>query len=184
MADNHRTIFTIAALILLLGTAPAYAQPSGGNGRANAQARTGAHPQSGAQATGRPHPQTTNRQTATGANRDANANRNTNRDVNVNRNVNVNVNRNVHWNGNNWGGARVAAPRYAWPHGYAYSRRPVGWIMPRVFLASAYYYTAWATLGLVAPPPHYQWVRCGPDLLLVNTATGHVQEVRYGIFEG
>jgi Ni/Co efflux regulator RcnB len=111
-----------------------------------------------------------------------NANRNTN--INTNRNVNVNVNRNVRWNGNNWGGARVAAPRYAWPHGYAYVRRPVGWIMPGVFLTSAYYYTAWATLGLMAPPAHYQWVRYGPDLLLVNTATGHVQEVKYGVFEG
>jgi Ni/Co efflux regulator RcnB len=117
-------------------------------------------------------------------NRNVNANRNA--DINANRNVNVNrnvnANRNVHWNGNNWGGARIAAPRYAWPRGYAYVRHPVGWIMPGVFLTSAYYYTAWATLGLVAPPPHYQWVRYGPDLLLVNTATGHVRDVRYGIF--
>lgn len=117
-----------------------------------------------------------------------NVNRNGTRTVNrnVNHNVNVNVNRNVdvRWNGHSWGGRPIYGPRYAWPRGYAYVRRPVGWVMPRPFLTAAYFYTAWATLGLVAPPHNFQWVRYGPDLLLVDTTSGRVTDVRYGVFAG
>jgi Ni/Co efflux regulator RcnB len=121
------------------------------------------------------------------ANRNASANRNANRNVNrnTNRNVNrnVNANRNVSWNGNYWGGARIAAGRYYWPRGYGYVRRTVGWVMPAAFLTSAYYYNGWATLGLTGPMAGYQWVRYGPDLLLVEIATGQVVDVRYGVFD-
>lgn len=126
---------------------------------------------------------------AGGAHHNANINHNVHRNtnVNVNHNVNVhhsvNVNHNVHWNGRYWGGSRVYVGHYAWPHGYAYVRRPVGWIMPRPFLTTAYYYNSWATLGLTAPPAHYQWVRYGSDLLLVDTLTGRVTDVRYGVFQ-
>jgi Ni/Co efflux regulator RcnB len=103
---------------------------------------------------------------------------------NVNRNTNVNVNRNVNWHGNTWGGTRIYGRPYAWPHGYGYVRRPVGWIMPHPFLTSAYFYSGWATLGLAAPMAGYQWVRYGPDLLLVQIGTGRVADVRYGVFAG
>jgi Ni/Co efflux regulator RcnB len=56
--------------------------------------------------------------------------------------------------------------------------------MPGAFLASTYYYSGWAGLGLTAPPANYQWVRYGPDLYLVNTLTGAVTDVRYGVFAG
>ena len=56
--------------------------------------------------------------------------------------------------------------------------------MPRPFLTSAYYYTGYAALGLAAPHAGYHWVRYGPDLLLVQAATGRVTDVRYGVFEG
>ena len=121
-------------------------------------------------------------------NRNTNVNRNVNRNTNVNRNVNRNtyVNRNVgvsrNWNGNYWGGARVHAGYYAWPRGYGYVRRSVGWVMPRPFLAASYYYTGWAALGLVAPMAGHQWIRYGPDLFLVDIATGDVVDVRYGVF--
>ena len=113
-----------------------------------------------------------------------------NRNTNVNRNVNVNrntyVNRNAaasrNWNGGYWGGARVHAGYYAWPRGYGYVRRSVGWVMPRPFLAASYYYAGWATLGLMAPSAGYQWIRYGPDLFLVDVATGDVIDVRYGVF--
>ena len=82
------------------------------------------------------------------------------------------------------GRPRVHAARYAWPHGYAYGRRAVGWIMPRPFLTSAYYYSGYAALGLAAPHAGYHWVRYGPDLLLVQVATGRVADVRYGVFDG
>lgn len=123
-------------------------------------------------------------QYAHNGNRNYNGNHNYNRNTNVNVNRNVNVNSNVHWNGNYWGGARVYANRYSWPHGYGYVRRSVGWVMPAAFMTSAYFYAGWANLGLAAPPPQYQWVRYGPDLLLVNTVTGQVTDVRYGVFAG
>ena len=120
------------------------------------------------------------------ANRTANAGRNRTASRNGNVNRNTYVNRNVaasrNWNGNYWGGARVHAGYYSWPRGYGYVRRSIGWVMPRPFLAAAYYYTGWATLGLVAPSAGYQWIRYGPDLLLVDIATGDVIDVRYGVF--
>jgi len=94
-------------------------------------------------------------------------------------NRNVNVDRDVHvYHGN-----RVHAGRYAWPHGYAYGRRAVGYIIPRPFLASTYYYSGWRALGLAAPLAGHQWVRYGEDLLLVQVATGRVVDVRYGVFD-
>jgi Ni/Co efflux regulator RcnB len=35
---------------------------------------------------------------------------------------------------------------------------------------------------LAAPEPGFQWVRYGPDLLLVNVTTGQVVDVAYGVF--
>jgi Ni/Co efflux regulator RcnB len=32
------------------------------------------------------------------------------------------------------------------------------------------------------PPAGYEWVRVGADALLVNTATGEVLQVEYGVF--
>jgi Ni/Co efflux regulator RcnB len=52
-----------------------------------------------------------------------------------------------------------------------------------VFLAPAYYYADWATLGLDPPMPGFQWVRYGPDLLLVNVTTGEVVETIPDAFE-
>lgn len=104
-------------------------------------------------------------------NRNATVNRNTN----VSRNVNVNVN-------HNWGRARVHAGAYAWPRGYAYGRRSIGYIVPRPLLASTYIYSSYAALGLAAPHAGHQWVRYGDDLLLVEMASGRVVDIRYGVF--
>jgi Ni/Co efflux regulator RcnB len=72
---------------------------------------------------------------------------------------------------------RVHLAPFAYPNGWAYRRWAVGAVLPPLFLAPAYYYTDWATLGLEAPQPGFQWVRYGPDLLLVNVATGAVVDV-------
>jgi Ni/Co efflux regulator RcnB len=37
-------------------------------------------------------------------------------------------------------------------------------------------------LGLIAPPANFQWVRYGPDLMLVNILTGNVVDIQYGVF--
>jgi Ni/Co efflux regulator RcnB len=58
----------------------------------------------------------------------------------------------------------------------------VGALLPPLFLTPAYYYSGWAALGLPPPEPGFQWVQYGPDLLLVNVATGRVVDVAYGVF--
>ena len=77
---------------------------------------------------------------------------------------------------------RVHLAPFVYRHGWAYRRWAVGAILPPLFLAPAYFYADWATLGLDPPQPGFQWVRYGPDLLLVNVTTGAVVDTVYGVF--
>jgi Ni/Co efflux regulator RcnB len=81
-----------------------------------------------------------------------------------------------------WNRARINAGRFVYPRGYAYRRWTVGRVLPRVFLVPTYYYRGYAALGLAVPPANYQWVRYGPDLLLVSIGTGNIVDIRYGVF--
>ena len=85
------------------------------------------------------------------------------------------------WWRNRWIG-RVRAPVFVYPRGYAYRHWAAGQRLPALFLTAAYFYDAFAALGLDPPPPGYRWVRYGPDLLLVNLSTGEVEDVAYGVF--
>ncbi len=71
---------------------------------------------------------------------------------------------------------------FVYPPGYRYQRWAGGMVLPPLFLVPAYFYADWAALGLVAPEAGFQWVRYGPDLLLVNATTGQVVDVAYGVF--
>jgi len=71
---------------------------------------------------------------------------------------------------------------FIYPHGWGYRRWVIGAALPALFLVPAYYYAEWAALGLPPPDPGFQWVRYGPDLLLVNVTTGQVVDVVYGAF--
>ncbi len=66
---------------------------------------------------------------------------------------------------------------FVYPPGYRYQRWAGGMVLPPLFLVPAYFYADWAALGLVAPEAGFQWVRYGPDLLLVNATTGLVVDV-------
>ena len=77
---------------------------------------------------------------------------------------------------------RVHGPAFAYPPGWGYRQWTIGSRLPPLFLAPTYFYPGWAALGLQAPPPGYDWVRYGPDLLLVNLNTGEVEDVVYGVF--
>ncbi len=77
---------------------------------------------------------------------------------------------------------RVHVHPFVYPNGWAYREWAVGAILPPLFLAPDYYYPDWAALGLEPPPPGAQWVRYGPDLLLVDVNTGQVLDVAYGVF--
>ncbi|MGO9697778.1 MAG: RcnB family protein [Xanthobacteraceae bacterium] len=71
---------------------------------------------------------------------------------------------------------------FVYPPGYGYRHWAAGMALPPLFLAPAYFYADWAALGLVAPEAGFQWVRYGPDLLLVNVTTGQVVDAVYGVF--
>jgi Ni/Co efflux regulator RcnB len=77
---------------------------------------------------------------------------------------------------------RIRGPAFIYPPGYVYRRWTAGLLLPAIFLSATYYYDGYASLGLSPPPPGYRWVRYGPDLVLVNLATGRVADVAYGVF--
>jgi Ni/Co efflux regulator RcnB len=45
-----------------------------------------------------------------------------------------------------------------------------------------YWLTDWWMFDLPIPPYGYEWVRYGDDALLINTYTGQILEVEYGVF--
>lgn len=77
---------------------------------------------------------------------------------------------------------RVHLAPFVYPRGWGYRRWAIGLVLPPLFLVPDYYYTDWAALGLPPPDPGFEWVRYGPDLLLVNVATGQIVDVIYGAF--
>ncbi len=77
---------------------------------------------------------------------------------------------------------RVRVAPFVYPAGWGYQRWVIGALLPPLFLAPDYYYADWAVLGVEAPEPGFQWVRYGPDLVLVNVATGEIVDVVYGAF--
>ncbi len=82
-----------------------------------------------------------------------------------------------------WHPVRFPRP-WIYPSGYAYRLWVVGAILPPLFWSSpTYYYTDWDAMGLPPPDPGFQYVQYGPDLLLVNIATGEVVQVFPGAFD-
>jgi len=85
-----------------------------------------------------------------------------------------------YWHGR-WIG-RIRGPAFAYPPGYAYLRWSAGLLLPAIFISQNFYYGGYASLGLPPPGPGYRWIRFGPDLVLVNLATGRIVDVAYGVF--
>ncbi len=81
-----------------------------------------------------------------------------------------------------WNGQRFRGGSWNWPRGYSYQRWWIGGILPGLFLAQSYWFDDYGQLGLDAPPYGFEWVRYGPDLLLVNINTGQIVDVEYGVF--
>jgi len=76
------------------------------------------------------------------------------------------------WRGGAWSGP----PGYYYRHwGYG-DRLPYGWFAAQWFINDYYYY------DLAVPPYGYEWIRVGPDALLIDTNDGTVVESVYGIF--
>ena len=77
---------------------------------------------------------------------------------------------------------QFAVGPYYWPQGYGYMRYSIGDSLPQQFWLQQYFINDFADYGLQPPPPGYQWVRYGPDLMLVNLGSGAVAQVAYGAF--
>jgi len=78
--------------------------------------------------------------------------------------------------------SRIHGDRYRWPHGGAYRRWEIGRRLPREYWLHEYF-VDYELYGLEMPPPGYQWVRYGPDLLLISLATGAIAQSIYGAYE-
>lgn len=72
-------------------------------------------------------------------------------------------------------------PYHAPPH-FAYRRWVYGEILPPVFWAPDYFLADYWLFGLDIPPVGMEWVRYGPDAILVDTTSGEICQVVYGVF--
>ena len=96
--------------------------------------------------------------------------------------------------------ARPAAPdRGAYQHNFQAARsfhigpyhRPAGWvahrwaygqILPRAYWGASFLLADYWLFALEVPPAGYEWVRDDTDAILVNTSTGEILQVEYGVF--
>jgi hypothetical protein len=89
--------------------------------------------------------------------------------------------------------ARDYNHNYQAAHRYHYRpyERPRGWYerrwyygerLPPLFWARNYWLSDYWMFGLAIPPYGYEWVRYGDDALLINTDSGQILQVVYGIF--
>ena len=69
--------------------------------------------------------------------------------------------------------------------------RPPGWtahhwgygeILPRAYWGPQYLLADYWLFALEVPPVGYEWVRDGNDAILVNTDSGEILQVEYGVF--
>ena len=70
-------------------------------------------------------------------------------------------------------------------------RRPAGWrahrwgygeILPRAYWGPQYVIGDYWLFALEVPPAGYEWVRDGADALLIDTTSGEILQVEYGVF--
>jgi Ni/Co efflux regulator RcnB len=83
------------------------------------------------------------------------------------------------YHGRNFQSFRAAPFNY--PGGYGYRRWGIGQSLPRLFLSPGYFIN-WGAYDLGPPAPGCEWVRYGPDALMVNQYNGQVVDVAYGVF--
>jgi len=98
-----------------------------------------------------------------------------------------------------WNVRPATVDRVAYQHNYQAARsfhigvyrRPAGWtshrwgygeILPRAYWAAPYILADYWLFAPEVPPAGYEWVRDGSDALLVNTDTGEILQVEYGVF--
>jgi parvulin-like peptidyl-prolyl isomerase len=73
---------------------------------------------------------------------------------------------------------------YLPPPGWQYQRWNYGQIYPRPYWQQPYWLNNYAQYGLQPLPYGYVWVQNGPDALAVDSFTGVILQVVYGLFSG
>ncbi len=68
------------------------------------------------------------------------------------------------------------------PVGWTARRWAYGQILPAAYWAPPYILADYWLFALEVPPVGCEWVRDGADAILVNTATGEIVQVEYGVF--
>jgi Ni/Co efflux regulator RcnB len=71
---------------------------------------------------------------------------------------------------------------YHRPTGWAARRWAYGQILPRAYWAAPYLIADYWLFALEVPPAGYEWVRDDTDALLVDTGSGEILQVEYGVF--
>ncbi len=71
---------------------------------------------------------------------------------------------------------------YHRPSGWSARRWGYGQILPRAYWGSQYVIGDYWLFALEVPPAGYEWVRDGADALLIDTNTGEILQVEYGVF--
>jgi len=98
-----------------------------------------------------------------------------------------------------WNARPAQVDRAAYQHNFSAARsyhigpyrRPPGWtahrwgygeILPRAYWGAQYLIGDYWLFGLEVPPVNYEWVRDGNDALLIDTNSGEILQVEYGVF--
>ena len=98
-----------------------------------------------------------------------------------------------------WDARPATVDRGAYQHNFQAARsfrigpyhRPPGWtahrwgfgeILPRAYWGPQFILADYWLFALEVPPSGYEWVRDGNDALLVNTDSGEILQVEYGVF--
>ncbi len=71
---------------------------------------------------------------------------------------------------------------YVRPPGWVAQHWVYGQILPPAYWAAEYLIADYWLFGLQVPPVGYEWVRDDDDAILVNTTTGEILQVEYGVF--
>ena len=71
---------------------------------------------------------------------------------------------------------------YRHPAGWSARRWGYGQILPRGYWTSSYILADYWLFALEVPPAGYEWVRDDTDALLIDTNTGEILQVEYGVF--
>jgi len=71
---------------------------------------------------------------------------------------------------------------YRRPPGWVARRWAYGQVLPRAYWAPQFILSDYWLFALEVPPVGYEWVRDDTDALLVNTSTGEILQVEYGVF--